>query len=224
MMPAIRAVPSTSPFLALPDTISSSVALLMTTRPSATAVRSVAGFRRHVDHARFALGVDMGEGRACLWKVCAPFSARPVAPTPSLRASSARVAAVTSACRIRLSPTRKVDMPTRASRARSAGVKMPLSPTIRRSLGISGASASLVASVVSKVRRLRLLTPIIGERSLRARSSSARSWISISTSMPWASAASSMSRAARVVERGHDDQDAVGAMGARLRPPDRCRT
>src|SRR5690349_8184203 len=44
MMPAIRAVPSTSPFLALPETISSSVALRITTRPSATATRSVAGF------------------------------------------------------------------------------------------------------------------------------------------------------------------------------------
>src|SRR5437879_8301706 len=43
MMPAMRAVPSTSPFLALPDTIRSSVVLLMTTRPSATASRSVAG-------------------------------------------------------------------------------------------------------------------------------------------------------------------------------------
>src|SRR5438270_3362961 len=43
MMPAMRAVPSTSPFLALPETISSSVALVMTTRPSATASRSVAG-------------------------------------------------------------------------------------------------------------------------------------------------------------------------------------
>src|SRR3954470_24232263 len=43
MMPAIRAVPSTSPFLALPETISCKVALLMITRPSATATRSVAG-------------------------------------------------------------------------------------------------------------------------------------------------------------------------------------
>src|SRR5262245_29163369 len=43
MMPAMRAVPSTSPFLALPETTSSSVALLMITRPSATARRSVAG-------------------------------------------------------------------------------------------------------------------------------------------------------------------------------------
>src|SRR5262249_40140903 len=44
MMPAMRAVPSTSPFLALPERIRSSVALVMTTRPSATASRSVAGF------------------------------------------------------------------------------------------------------------------------------------------------------------------------------------
>jgi hypothetical protein len=42
MMPAMRAAPSTSPFLALPETIRSSVALPMTTRPSATAARSVA--------------------------------------------------------------------------------------------------------------------------------------------------------------------------------------
>src|SRR6266567_4318244 len=42
MMPAMRAVPSTSPFLALPETIRSSVAFSMTTRPSATASRSVA--------------------------------------------------------------------------------------------------------------------------------------------------------------------------------------
>src|SRR4029450_1368984 len=41
-MRAMRAAPSTSPFLALPEAISSSVALAMTTRPSATAVRSVA--------------------------------------------------------------------------------------------------------------------------------------------------------------------------------------
>ena len=64
MMPAIRAVPSTSPFLALPETISASVALLMTTRPSATADALGRRLFRHIDHARFAPGVDMGEGRA----------------------------------------------------------------------------------------------------------------------------------------------------------------
>src|SRR6478736_3535710 len=43
MMPAMRAVPSTSPFLALPETMRSSFALVMMTWPSATASRSVAG-------------------------------------------------------------------------------------------------------------------------------------------------------------------------------------
>ena len=62
MMPAMRAVPSTSPFFALPETISPSVALLMTTRPSAIAIALGRGLGRDVDHPRFALGVDMGEG------------------------------------------------------------------------------------------------------------------------------------------------------------------
>src|SRR5262252_1162166 len=44
MMPAMRAAPSTSPFLASPLSTRSSVAGVITTRPSATATRSVAGF------------------------------------------------------------------------------------------------------------------------------------------------------------------------------------
>src|SRR6476659_1944395 len=44
MMPAMRAAPSTSPFLASPLSTSSSVVALITTRPSATAIRSVAAF------------------------------------------------------------------------------------------------------------------------------------------------------------------------------------
>src|SRR5262249_16633473 len=44
MMPAMRAAPSTSPFLASPLRTRSSVAGVITTRPSATAMRSVAGF------------------------------------------------------------------------------------------------------------------------------------------------------------------------------------
>ena len=49
----------------------------------------------------------------------------------------------------------------------SAGVKMPLSPTMTRSFGTSGASRSLTASVVSKVRRSRLLMPISREARLQ---------------------------------------------------------
>src|SRR5262245_24510346 len=41
MMPARRAAPSTSPFMALPSSTTSRVALLMITRPSAIAMRSV---------------------------------------------------------------------------------------------------------------------------------------------------------------------------------------
>src|SRR5215470_375505 len=44
MMPAMRAAPSTSPFLASPLSTRSSVAGVITTRPSAMAMRSVAGF------------------------------------------------------------------------------------------------------------------------------------------------------------------------------------
>src|SRR5689334_3106571 len=44
MMPAMRAAPSTSPFLALPESTRSSVSADRTTRPCATATRSVAGF------------------------------------------------------------------------------------------------------------------------------------------------------------------------------------
>jgi hypothetical protein len=64
-------------------------------------------------------------------------------------------------------------MPTRSRRATSAGVKMPLSPTLRRSRRDHRRQRSLAVSVVSKVRRLRLLMPIIGERRFSARSSSA---------------------------------------------------
>src|SRR5436190_23716478 len=44
MMPAIRAAPSTSPFLASPLSTRSSVLRVITTRPAATATRSVAAF------------------------------------------------------------------------------------------------------------------------------------------------------------------------------------
>ncbi len=51
-------------------------------------------------------------------------------------------------------------MPALASRARSSGVKMPLSPTTTCPAGTRDASRSQVASVVSKVLRLRLLMPM----------------------------------------------------------------
>ena len=108
-------------------------------------------------------------------------------------------------------------MPTAASRARSAGVWMPLSPTITLPAGTRGASRSLTASEVLNTLRSRLLMPISRDFSFSARSSSASSCTSTSTSMPNANAASSMSLRRGVVERRHDDQDAVGAHRARFR-------
>src|SRR5690242_5374324 len=91
------------------------------------------------------------------------------------RARSARVAAATSLCRIKLSPIRNVETPIRWKRARSAGALKPLSATTTRSRGIFGARRSLTASDVSKVRRSRLFIPIRRERSFKARSSSTSS-------------------------------------------------
>ena len=58
-------------------------------------------------------------------------------------------------------------MPTAASRARSAGVCRPLSPTITLAGGTRGASRSLTASEVLNILRSRLLMPISRERSLQ---------------------------------------------------------
>jgi hypothetical protein len=68
---------------------------------------------------------------------CAAAQPAPVPRPVSSRVSKALVAAVTSRWRIRLSPTRKVEMPSFASCARSADVDIPLSPdnqTIARHL------------------------------------------------------------------------------------------
>ena len=62
MIPAIRAAPMTSPFLASPARMAASVDAAMRTRPSAIATRLGRCLVRHVDHPRFAVGVNMGEG------------------------------------------------------------------------------------------------------------------------------------------------------------------
>ena len=119
MMPAMRAVARTSPFLAAPARMSCRVSGFIST------MRLGGGEARrdvlcgHVDHAGGAVVVEMGEAVMAVVRM-------------------ARVAAATSAWRIRLSPMRKALTPTLASLARSAGVKRPLSPTIRRSLGMRG--------------------------------------------------------------------------------------
>ena len=98
----------------------------------------------------------------------------------------------------------------------SAGVLIPLSPTTMRSLGTIGANCSLTASVVSNVRRSRLLMPISRERIRSARSSSAALCTSTSTSSPTSIAAASMAVRGDVVHGSHDDQDRVGAERPRL--------
>ena len=91
----------------------------------------------NVDHAGLAAAAEMGELPCAARRLHSAARGR----RRRSRASSARVAAATSAWRIRLSPTRKVAMPTRREARESAGVKMPLSPTTMRSRGTSGGEA-----------------------------------------------------------------------------------
>ncbi|KAG1585035.1 hypothetical protein G6F46_014905 [Rhizopus delemar] len=81
-------------------------------------------------------------------------------------------------------------MPASRISATSCGPRMPLSVTSRRSRGTAFCMSSVVCSETSKVRRLRLLMPIIGAGTCSARSSSSMSCTSTSTSMPSDSASS----------------------------------
>ena len=113
MMPAMRAAPSTSPFLASPSRTSLSVDLRHHDAALGDGHAFGRSFVRHVHHARFAAASKMSSD----WRRDV------IAATPRgrSRVRRARVAAATSAWRIRLSPTRKVEMPERSRRARSAG-------------------------------------------------------------------------------------------------------
>src|SRR5665213_189472 len=122
---------------------------------------------RNIDHARRAFFIEMRE----------------LAHEAMLAPINAFVAAATSACRIRLSPMRKVVTPISASRLRSAGSDNPLSATIRMSFGMRGARRSVTPRSVTNVRRSRLLMPIMSVFSASARSSSASSWTSTRTSI-----------------------------------------
>src|SRR5205823_1989203 len=80
------------------------------------------GFGGDVDHAGFTAGAKMtelvGSPRHDFHRISYWASA-------ARRARSARVAAVTSFCRIRLSPTRKAQIPILARLARSLGANIP---------------------------------------------------------------------------------------------------
>ena len=145
----------------------------MTTAPLAVAVRAVTALSPTSTMSALAVGGEMREPRGF------------IPPPPPSRARGARASPRRrrpAASGFRRRGSRAT--PTAASRATSAGVKMPLSPTTSRSAGTSGARRSDVASVVSKVLRSRLLMPISGEARRSARSSSASSCTSTSTSMP----------------------------------------
>ena len=108
-------------------------------------------------------------------------------------------------------------MPTFESRLRSAGVSSPLSPTTMRSAGIFGASFSLTASDVSKVRRSRLLMPTSRERN-RKRAIEFGFVVNFEQHVHAEIEGGVLDvLGGRVVERRHDDQDAIGAPGARFR-------
>ena len=164
-----------------------------------------------VDHMRFAGSADMGEAAFCV------SHGGGLAPLRLRASSSARVAASTSACRIRLSPTRKVAMPCRASRSQSAWVKMPLSDTSSRSAGTIAASRSEVSSEVLKLTQIA----VVDADQLRAQFQRP---LQLCLVMHFDRAhpcqartrPSSSARASLVGKAGHDDQDGVGAPGARL--------
>ena len=130
---------------------------------------------------------------------------------------SARVAASTSRSRIRLSPTRKVEMPTVASASRSAGEEIPLSPTTMRS-----ARDSRRQPLAGGERRLEGLEIAVVDADQPRASAAARararrsSCTSSSTSMPNAMRRLLELPRGAVVDRRHDDQDAVGAPGPRF--------
>src|ERR671913_1375543 len=131
-----------------------------------------------IDHVRVAALVEVRER---------------LLPAHAAFARISRTAASTSGLRMKLSLIRKAEAPTLAMRNRSAGEPSPLSATSTRSLGTIGASCSVVARSTASVLRLRLLTPIRSLSIFNARSSSAASCTSTSTSMPhlWARSASS---------------------------------
>ena len=123
----------------------------MTTRPSATATRSVASLPETSTMRASPRLAEMGElcGRlgAALGFLATAIS--PPARGARSRASSARVAAATSACRIRLSPTRNVAMPTRGEPGEiGRRVDAAFADDHMRSAGTRGASRSLTASEV----------------------------------------------------------------------------
>ena len=198
MMPAMRATAKHVALLcpAAADQ-RNAVAGSRTTRNSAVAVRSVTGL---VPTSTIAAWPRASNGKN-------PGSCR-------LPVSSARVAAVTSAWRIRLSPTRKHACPLRP------GVEVGVPDAALRdqeaALGYQRRESLRGREVGAKVLRSRLLMPISDVSRPSTRSISRGSCTSASTSMSRARASASLARLG-VGERSKDEQDAVGPHRAALR-------
>ena len=163
---------------------------------------------RDIDHARLAGLVQMAQAAR---GHCAASRCLTDAPVRSVRVASA-----TSACRIRLSPTRKAPTPDAASLVKSAWVKMPLSAMTMRSFGTRGAKRlgdgeigdeGLEVAVVDadepgvepkcavELRRIMHFGEHVHAEIMRGSCKLTRRG---------------------VVNRRHDDQDAVGAQRPRL--------
>ena len=132
--------------------------LLMTTRPSATARRSVAGFADTSTMPSLAAGIDMGEGGAGAggfpWH-----QRRPVARTAGSRDNRARGVRYIGLAHQALL-TRKVEIPARVRRQRLRRENAAFANDEPSPSRMSGASVSLVDSVVSKNVRRRCGVPV----------------------------------------------------------------
>ena len=212
MMPAMRAAPSTSPFLALPLSTMSSVFGLHHDAAFGDRDALGRGLGRDVDHARFAALAEMGELGGSLPRLSRRL-ARARARARAARGSRRRHRSAASGSR---RPGTRGCRPRRGGRDRPAcGCRSRRRSRCRRARAAPAARST--ASVVSNVLRSRLLMPISRDFSFSARSSSASSCTSTSTSMPNDERRVFELARGRVVERRHDDQDAVGAPGARFR-------
>ena len=176
---------------------------MASSRARATARRGGHGLVADIDDMGLALLVEMGERGA---------HGRPCSPQ-----SSICVAVVTSSCRIRLSPTRKVPIPAFSSScSTSAWVVMPLSDDQMRAAGhaerqvdrglqrrLEGAQVAVVDADelgVERQRPVELDLVVHLDQRIHA---------------PLGGGVEQVARGV-VADGGEDDQDAVGAPGARL--------
>ena len=200
MMPASRAVPSTSPFLASPWRISASVSGRMTTQPSAIAVRLVTSFS---ETSTMLAAPAASRCVSVVMRLRRTESAGRRRPRPPAASGSRR----RGRCGCR---------PSTGARYRRMREDAALADDDAVGAGSGGASSSLTPSETSKVRRLRLLMPISLVPSGRARSSSAA--VVHLDQHVHAEVVRRVDQRARLVVRDarHDHEDAIGAPGAGL--------